>query len=525
MQQEQEQQQQQQQQQQQEHQDTSHPSPRQQPPPPHPRSALQATTLQPILETSALIAPVFTDTHALEEDNINHFNSIDAPSSLFREPDYRTSIATAHVCPPVSSSNPSLQHMLSGATLAHHQEQQQAPPACPTSKSVALMNSTTIERELSGMSTSRTSSFYASDVAAAPFLSNTSNYSSNTRIRRNSNSGRNAPPLSAKMSSSNREKSVNFLSSSNGLHLGTPAAAPAAAGGEGGSFASITVSNNHGCGVGEGGGEGEGEGGTGKTASLRRILHQGLSRGTEDGDMSDWARCLSTCQKAKEKLCRGVGSFSRKMYVDAARPWTKKFSDVDDRRGCRGDAREVEEEGEEVIEEGGREGRRELPRTTSVEDVRRQYVFGTLSSFALHEGEEPGEGEWELAREVEVIRKEDFLMKLAVALLSYGCPIPRIEHSMQGEERREGGRERGKERKEGRKGKMIRGKLGSKISYSNCHPSHFSTNENIRGKTNPCTHFFALPSLPPSLHPSLPTSVQSCSRLWGWKALSLSSRP
>jgi len=134
------------------------------------------------------------------------------------------------------------------------------------------------------------------------------------------------------------------------------------------------------------------------------------------------------------------------MYLDAVRPWTKRFSDVDERWGGAGGEGVVEEEGRvieegvEEEEEGGEEGGGR-PRALSIEDVRSQYVFGQLPSLALEEGEEPGEGGGEKAREVEVIRKEDFLMKLAVALLSYGCPIPRIEYSMQGEEGREEGRE------------------------------------------------------------------------------------
>jgi hypothetical protein len=142
------------------------------------------------------------------------------------------------------------------------------------------------------------------------------------------------------------------------------------------------------------------------------------------------------------------------MYVDAVRPWTKRFSDADERWGGGGGAAGgkegvVVEEGRVIEEEEEGGGR---PRALSVEDVRSQYVFGQLPSFALEEGEEPGEGGGgEKAREVEVIRKEDFLMKLAVALLSYGCPIPRIEYSMQGEEGREGGRgeEGGKGRRHG----------------------------------------------------------------------------
>lgn len=170
--------------------------------------------------------------------------------------------------------------------------------------------------------------------------------------------------------------------------------------------------------------------------------------------MSDWARCWSSCQKLGQKLCKGVGPLSRRMYVDAVRPWNKRFSDVDERWGGAGAGVEeggvVEEEGRVIVEEegGGGEGGGEgggRPRGLSIEDVRSQYVFGQLPSLALEEGEEPGEGGGEKAREVEVIRKEDFLMKLAVALLSYGCPIPRIEYSMQGEEGREGGREGGRE--------------------------------------------------------------------------------
>lgn len=149
-------------------------------------------------------------------------------------------------------------------------------------------------------------------------------------------------------------------------------------------------------------------------------------------------------------LCSCAQAFSRKVYIDVARPWTKKFSDVGDRRGKGGDSGGMEEEGRGRVEEGRTKEERGLQRTISVEELRNQYVFGTLSSFVLEE--ELAEGGRELAREVKVIRKEDFLMKLAVALLSYGCPIPRIEHSMQGNKRKKEGRkgEGGKERKGGR---------------------------------------------------------------------------
>lgn len=251
------------------------------------------------------------------------------------------------------------------------------------------------------------------------------------------------------MSGSNREKSSDFFSSSDGLHRDTHAAAAAAAGDEGFSVPIVT-SNNNGSRKGDCGREGQREGKRKETASLHGILQRGLSRGTEDGDMSDWSRCLSSCQRMGKVLCSCAQAFSRKVYIDVARPWTKKFSDVGDRRGKGGDSGGMEEEGRGRVEEGRTKEERGLQRTISVEELRNQYVFGTLSSFVLEE--ELAEGGRELAREVKVIRKEDFLMKLAVALLSYGCPIPRIEHSMQGNKRKKEGRkgEGGKERKGGR---------------------------------------------------------------------------
>jgi hypothetical protein len=132
------------------------------------------------------------------------------------------------------------------------------------------------------------------------------------------------------------------------------------------------------------------------------------------------------------------------MYADAVKPWTRKFSDADD-TGLAGDGG-----GKEGLEEEGRYAGDES-QNVSVEEVRSQYVLGQLSSLGLGEGERKEESALKL-KEMGVIRKEDFLMKLAMSLLSYGCPIPRIEYNMQGKEgrcRREGHRNEGRRMREG----------------------------------------------------------------------------
>ena len=260
-------------------------------------------------------------------------------------------------------------------------------------------------------------SFYASNVMLA----------GTDRARTVSHFGLPLPPVSRSRANSRQDKSMVFSSSASS-NLVVPAAGPAE-----------DIKTR------EGGGSGAaGEGAEKKP--LRHRLLQGLSRGTEDGDMSDWMRCWSMCVRLAQKACASCGPLSRRMYADVVRPWTRKFSDADD-TGLAGDGG-----GKEGLEEEGRYAGDDS-QNVSVEEVRSQYVLGQLSSLGLGEGERKEESALKL-KEMGVIRKEDFLMKLAMSLLSYGCPIPRIEYNMQGKEgrcRREDHRNEGRRmREEGR---------------------------------------------------------------------------
>lgn len=132
-------------------------------------------------------------------------------------------------------------------------------------------------------------------------------------------------------------------------------------------------------------------------------------------------------------------------------PWQRRFSDVEERRsqqgrwwpGSQGQAQAGPTKGDRdrqfsTTDDG--QACAERLRGMSVDDLRSSYVLGKLPSMALvcpdtdgGDAEAPPAppGTTRAGTEVDLIRKEDFLMKLCVTLHSYGCPIPRNEYSMQ----------------------------------------------------------------------------------------------
>lgn len=149
--------------------------------------------------------------------------------------------------------------------------------------------------------------------------------------------------------------------------------------------------------------------------SLTRMVTQKFSKGTEDGDKSDFARFWSALAGFSKKMCACCGWGAKKVFTEGIKQFGER------------PYWEEEKEWAESPEEG------ETPDDDmDVEDVRAQYVLGTLSSTHLEGLEGVDRPGGKVGNEAAVIRKEDFLMKLAVSLLSYGCPIPRIEYSMQG---------------------------------------------------------------------------------------------
>jgi uncharacterized membrane protein YjjP (DUF1212 family) len=132
---------------------------------------------------------------------------------------------------------------------------------------------------------------------------------------------------------------------------------------------------------------------------------------------------------------------SRRMLNEAARPWHRRFSDVDEQHWwSRQGPEQQQQQQQQQQDAGGGDGvggKGRSLRGMSVDDLRSSYVFGKLPSMALtaeQDAEAPSAaslGAGTTATEVDLIRKEDFLIKICVTLHSYGCPIPRTEYSMQ----------------------------------------------------------------------------------------------
>jgi hypothetical protein len=145
------------------------------------------------------------------------------------------------------------------------------------------------------------------------------------------------------------------------------------------------------------------------------MVTQKFSKGTEDGDKSDFARFWSALAGFSINMCAYCGWGAKKVFTEGI----KQF----------GERPYWEEEKEWA---GSPEEGETLDDDMDVEDVRAQYVLGTLSSTHLEGLEGVDRPGGKVGNEAALIRQEDFLMKLAVSLLSYGCPIPRIEYNMQG---------------------------------------------------------------------------------------------
>lgn len=67
----------------------------------------------------------------------------------------------------------------------------------------------------------------------------------------------------------------------------------------------------------------------------------------------------------------------------------------------------------------------------SADELRSDYVLGRLPSVALTLEQQTGAASEDVEAAADLLRKEDFIMKLCVTMHCYGCPIPRNEYSMQ----------------------------------------------------------------------------------------------
>ena len=156
-------------------------------------------------------------------------------------------------------------------------------------------------------------------------------------------------------------------------------------------------------------------------------------------------------QSLPQRCFRGLSPLARRLYTEAARPWNRRFSDVEERHWWRHQGQheppppppqEQQPPSPQPPQPPGDCAR--VLRRMSVEDIRSSYIYGKLPSLAVPaeqlqlvlqaeadaEAPPPPPATTRMGT-VDLLRKEDFLMKLCLALQRSGCPIPRNEYNMQ----------------------------------------------------------------------------------------------